>query len=88
VIKIYKKTSILTEAKQIKQYIENNKKIPSACTLDNGVRLSPYSLTYLMSELILNPKRTDYSLKAVVKYNSDKHKDTIMKKCTLLITKL
>ena len=76
-IKIYKKTSILTEAKQIKQYIENNKKIPKSCTIDNGVTLSPYSLTYLMSQVILNPKRTDYSLKAVIKYNSDKHKDTI-----------
>ena len=76
-IKIYKKTSILTEAKQIKQYIEKNKKIPTACTLDTGVRLSPYSLSYLMSELINNPKRTDYSLKAVVKYNTTIHKDTI-----------
>lgn len=82
VIKIYKKTSILTEAKQIKQFIENNKVIPKACTLDNGVRLSPYSLSYLMSELINNPKRTDYSLKAVVKYNTQTHKDTINEKVT------
>ena len=76
-IKIYKKTSILTEAKQIKTFIENNKTIPKACTLDTGVRLSPYSLTYLMSELISNPKRTDYQLRAVVKYNTTQHKDTI-----------
>lgn len=76
-IKIYKKTSILNEAKQIKTFIETYKKIPKACTLDTGVRLSPYSLSYLMSELINNPKRTDYSLKAVVKYNTTKHNDTI-----------
>ena len=81
-IKIYKKTSILTEAKQIKTFIENNKKIPKACKLDNGVTLSPYSLTYLMSQVILNPKRTDYSLKAVVKYNTTTHKDTINEKVT------
>lgn len=81
-IKIYKKTSITTEAKQIQKFIENNKKIPSACTLDNGVRLSPYSLSYLMSELINNPKRTDYELKAVVKYNTQTHKDTINEKVT------
>ena len=81
-IKIYKKTSITTEAKQIKTFIENNKKIPSACKLDTGVRLSPYSLTYLMSQVILNPKRTDYSLKAVVKYNTTTHKDTINEKVT------
>ena len=82
VIKIYKKTSILNEAEQIKQFIEKNKAIPKACTLDNGVRLSPYSLTYLMSELILNPKKTDYGLKAVVKYNTQTHKDTINEKVT------
>ena len=76
-IKIYKKTSILNEAKQIKTFIENNKVIPKACTLDTGVRLSPYSLTYLMSELISNPKKTDYTLRAVVKYNTQTHKDTI-----------
>ena len=82
-IKIYKKTSITTEAKQIKQFIENNKVIPKACTLDTGVRLSPYSLTYLMSQVILNPKKTDYGLKAVVKYNTQTHKDTINEKVTL-----
>lgn len=82
VIKIYKKTSILNEAEQIQKFIENNKVIPKACKLDTGVRLSPYSLTYLISELILNPKRTDYSLKAVVKYNTQTHKDTINEKVT------
>ena len=78
----YKKTSILTEAKQIKTFIETYKKIPSACTLDNGVRLSPYSLSYLMSELISNPKKTDYTLRAVIKYNTQTHKDTINEKVT------
>lgn len=76
----YKKNTILKEAKQIKTFIETYKKIPKACTLDTGVRLSPYSLSYLMSELINNPKRTDYSLKAVVKYNTQNHKDTINEK--------
>lgn len=33
-----------------------------------------------MSELILNPKKTDYGLKAVVKYNTQTHKDTINEK--------
>ena len=79
----YKKTSILTEAKQIKTFIETYKKIPSACTLDNGVRLSPYSLSYLMSELISNPKKTDYTLRAVIKYNTQTHKDTINEKVYL-----
>lgn len=79
-IKIYKKTSIITEAKQIQQYIEKNKKIPTACTLDTGITLSPYSLSYLMSQVILNPKKTDYTLKAVVKYNTTQHKDTINEK--------
>jgi len=80
VIKIYKKTSITTEAKQIKTFIEKNKVTPKACTLDTGVTLSPYSLSFLMGQVIINPRKTDYGLKAVVKYNSDKHKDTINEK--------
>ena len=79
-IKIYKKTSITTEAKQIKTFIEKNKVTPKACTLDTGVTLSPYSLSFLMGQVIINPRKTDYGLKAVVKYNSDKHKDTINEK--------
>ena len=79
----YKKTSITTEAKQIRTYIEKNKKIPSACTLDNGITLSPYSLSYLMSELIQNPYRTDYPLNPVRGYNTTHYIDTINEKVTL-----
>ena len=35
-----------------------------------------------MSQVILNPKKTDYTLKAVVKYNTQTHKDTINEKVT------
>ena len=76
----YKKSSILVEAKQIKTFIEKNKVTPKACILDTGVTLSPYSLSFLMGELILNPRKTDYSLKAVVKYDTSKHKDTVNEK--------
>ena len=79
-IKIYKKTSILTEAKQIKQYIEKNKKIPKSSSLDNGKTLSPYSMSYLLSDLILNNGKGEYGLIAVVRYNTKNYNDTVNSK--------
>ena len=45
----YDKKPLILEAEQIKSFIEKNKKIPLACTLSNGVTLSPYSIAYLLS---------------------------------------
>lgn len=79
----FNKNTIITEAKQIKQYIEKNKKLPKSCTLNTGTTISPYTITYLMSTLILNPKNKDYETVPVIKYNQKKITDTINEKVTL-----
>lgn len=78
----YKKTSIIKEAQQIRTYIEKNKTIPKSCTLDNGITLSPYSIAYLMSELIQNPNRTDYPLTPVITHNTTQPTTSINEKIT------
>ena len=75
-----KKDVILLEAKQIKDYIEKNKKIPKACTLSDGTVLSPYSTSYLIAKLINNINSSQISLTNVIVYNADKHTDTINEK--------
>ena len=75
-----KKSLILKEASEIKNFIEKNKNIPKACKLSDGTILSPYSVTYLMSSLIQDLKGTSYNLVDVIIYNSDKHVDSIDEK--------
>lgn len=75
-----KKNIILTEAEQIKSFMEKNKKIPKACTLSDGTILSPYSTTYLMANLIKNINSSSISLANVIRYNADTHTDTINEK--------
>ena len=74
------KTSITTEAKQIQTFIEKNHKIPLACTLSDGTILSPYSVTYLMAKLIKNWNTNNIPLSDVIRYNAEKHNDTINEK--------
>ena len=45
----YGNKALVTEASQIKNFIEKNKKIPKASTLATGETLSPYSIAYLLS---------------------------------------
>ena len=74
----YKKNSIITEAGQIKNYMEKNKKIPKACALDEGTVLSPYSVAYLMAKVIQDKfKSSEYNLADVIIYNAAKFSDTI-----------
>jgi len=74
------KNTIITEASQIKSFIEKNKKIPLACTLSDGKVLSPYSTSYLIAKLIKNFKSNDINLSDVIRYNAEKHNDTINEK--------
>lgn len=76
----YKKSTLITEAKQIKKFIEENKKIPKSSSLDNGKTLSPYSMSYLLSDLILNNGKGEYGLIAVVRYNTKNYNDTVNSK--------
>ena len=72
------KQVIITEATQIKNYIETNKKIPISCKLSDGVIVSPYGISYLMACCIKdNFKSAYYPLTSVVQYNTTKHNDTI-----------
>ena len=75
-----KKNVILTEATEIKLFIEKYKKLPRACTLTDGTILSPYSTSYLLASLIKNINSSQINLANVIVYNADKHKDTINEK--------
>lgn len=76
-----KKNLIINEAKQIKSYVEKNKKIPKTCTFDNGAIYSIYSTSYLSSILIHNRfKDSEYVLVDVIRYNAEVPKDTINEK--------
>lgn len=75
-----KKNIILTEASQIKSFMEKNKKIPRACTLADGTILSPYSTSFLIGSLIKNINNSTISLTNVIIYNAEKYNDTISEK--------
>ena len=74
------KNIIITEAKQIKSFIEKNKKIPLACTLSTGQIISPYSIAYLLSKAIKDTlKHDEYNLVNVIIYHPTKrYIDTII----------
>ena len=74
------KNIIITEAQQIKEFIEKYKKIPQACTLADGKILFPYSVSYLMGYLIKNWNTNNINLSDVIRYNAEKHNDTINEK--------
>ena len=78
----YETKALVTEASQIKNFIEKNKKIPKAATLTTGETLSPYSIAYLLSLAVKdNLKTKSYDLVNVIIYNpAKKHVDTINNK--------
>ena len=78
----YETKALVTEASQIKNFIEKNKKIPKAATLVIGETLSPYSIAYLLSLAVKdNLKTKSYDLVNVIIYNpAKKHVDTINNK--------
>ena len=78
----YETKALVTEASQIKNFIEKNKKIPKAATLTTGETLSPYSIAYLLSLAVKdNLKTKSYDLVNVIIYNpANKHVDTINNK--------
>lgn len=75
----YNTKALLTEAVQVKAWIEKNKKIPLSCTLSTGEVISPYSLSYLLSNAIKdNLKHQEYNLINIIIYNpTKKYNDTI-----------
>ena len=75
-----KKQYIITEAKQIKEYIEKNRKIPLTNTFSEGSIYSIYTTSYLMANLIRNWINKDISKTGVIIYNKTQYKDTINEK--------
>ena len=76
----YSKSLISKEAGQIKSYMEKNNKIPKTCNLEGKI-LSSYSVSYLMSKLIVEDfRKSDVGLVDVIVYNGTKTVDTINEK--------
>lgn len=75
----YETKALVTEASQIKNFIEKNKKIPKTSTLSSGEILSSYSMAYLLCAGIQDKfQKPSYSLVNVRIYDpSKKHVDTI-----------
>ncbi len=57
------KNNILNEAKEIKEFVEKNKKLPTYATIE-GSRLTPSQYTYVLSKMV-----SDINLKQVEKIN-------------------
>ena len=75
----YKTDSLYTEAQQIREYYEKNKKMPLTCTLTTGETITPYTIAYLFCLMIIdNFKHTSYESINVRVYDPSKHyEDTI-----------
>ena len=63
-----KTKNITQEAKEIKKYIETNKKLPRYCTIQ-GNQYSVYTTAYLISRTIANLKADTFNVKAIGKSN-------------------
>ena len=63
-----KTKNIINEAKEIKTFIEKNKKLPNYCTI-KGNQYSPYTVAYLISRTISNLKADTFNVKAIGKSN-------------------
>ena len=60
--------NIINEAVEIKNFIEKNKKLPRYCTI-TGNQYTPYTVAYLISRTIANPKADTYNVKPISKSN-------------------
>ena len=69
---------IKKEAKEVKDFVEKNKKLPKFCTI-GGSEYSIYSTAYLMAKLLNAPKATSISAKAI-RAPSNKYNGKINKK--------
>lgn len=75
-----KKLYIINEAKQVKQFVEKNKRLPKTCNI-NGEIYSIFSTSYLSALLIQSKfNKSEYKLVDVIRYNNSEPKDTINEK--------
>lgn len=74
----YETKALVTEASQLKNFLEKNKKLPKPATLTTGETIPPYSIAYLLSIAAKDTlKSKSYELINVIIYNEKAHKDTI-----------
>lgn len=73
-----KASSILTEAVQIKSFVEKNKELPKTCTLNDGQTFDIYDMSFLMARLLLNTRAEMFNVnKDIQKYNTGKYADKL-----------
>lgn len=60
--------NIINEAKEIKKFIEKNKKLPKYCTIQDN-QYSAYTTAYLISRAIANLKAESFNIKTITKSN-------------------
>ena len=73
----FKTSIIMKEAALVKEFVEKYNRIPKAHSIGNTT-LSPYSIAYLFSKIILDKfKNNECALKDVIAYNAEQYKDTI-----------
>ena len=75
-----KKQYIITEAKQIKKYVEQHKKIPLTNQFADGTIYSIYTSSTLLSQLIKDWNKASIDPYPVIIYNQKTYKDTINEK--------
>lgn len=75
-----KKAYIITEANQIKGYVEKNHKLPSTNTYQNGSIYSIYTTSYLLANLIRNWSKSDIGKIDVIRYDKKTFTDNINEK--------
>ena len=75
-----KKKDIIVEAKQIKEYVEKNKKIPLTNTFADGYTYAIYTTAYFLASLIRNWSRSDISRIDVFAPNRSNIADSIDEK--------
>jgi len=63
-----KTKNIINEAKEIKNFIEKNKKLPKYCTIQ-GNQYTPYTVAYLISRTISNLKADALNVKPIGRSN-------------------
>ena len=72
-----KKQYIISEAKQVKAFVEKNKKTPITNTYADGKIYSIYTTSYLFASLIRNWNKTSIDPVPVITYNQKKYADAI-----------
>ena len=75
-----KKEYVISEAEEVKSYVEKNRKIPLTNKYKNGEIYSIYTTSYLMANLIQNLNKSDIPKIDIIRYDKASFKDNINEK--------